>query len=391
MAAETRTFGQGTSRIRRGADTRSAAHGRLDAAGNRWIAESRQAGGYAASDAHDDGYGYGHDEGHPHDRQPAHGYGYRYDQAAAPETEPETWQGYEAETWQAPAAQAVYAQKAQKLINGAGALTSLALILGLGVWGYKLAVRDVAGVPVIRALEGPSRMAPADPGGQLAEHTGLSVNEVAASGEAAPAAEELRLAPQPEALGDDDLAMGEMRGQDEGPITARGTVAQIDQVALRSRAMQEPLPEEAAEPILAAPTVNGIEGALAMAIETIPASVPGVSRSLRPHAKPGSLRVAAPAAPPPVRSVDPASLGTGTRLAQLGAYETAEAARAAWDRLAVEYGALFTGKGQVIQAAESAGRSFYRLRAVGFDTDAEARGFCAALSTDLQCVPVTLR
>ena len=43
----------------------------------------------------------------------------------------------------------------QRLINGAGALTSLALMAGIAVWGYKLAVRDVNGIPVIRALEGP--------------------------------------------------------------------------------------------------------------------------------------------------------------------------------------------------------------------------------------------
>ena len=79
------------------------------------------------------------------------------------------------------------------------------------------------------------------------------------------------------------------------------------------------------------------------------------------------------------------------RLAQLGAFETEEAAKSAWNKLALEYGALFTGKGQVIQAAESAGRNFYRLRAEGFETDADTRGFCAALSTDMQCVPVTIR
>ncbi|MGB2894068.1 MAG: SPOR domain-containing protein, partial [Albidovulum sp.] len=42
----------------------------------------------------------------------------------------------------------------QTWVRGAGALTSVALIVGLGVWAYDLAVRDVRGVPVIQALEG---------------------------------------------------------------------------------------------------------------------------------------------------------------------------------------------------------------------------------------------
>ena len=39
-------------------------------------------------------------------------------------------------------------------VNVIGATCSVALVLGLVVWGYKLAVRDVNGVPVVRALEG---------------------------------------------------------------------------------------------------------------------------------------------------------------------------------------------------------------------------------------------
>jgi hypothetical protein len=61
-------------------------------------------------------------------------------------------------------------ERIARLVNGAGALTSLALVVGLGLWGYRLAVRDVQGIPVIRALAGAARVAPADPGGDLADH-----------------------------------------------------------------------------------------------------------------------------------------------------------------------------------------------------------------------------
>ena len=75
--------------------------------------------------------------------------------------------------------------RVSNLTNFAGAALSLALIIGVGVWGYKLVVRDVSGIPVVRAMEGDMRVLPDNPGGAVALHTGLAVNEVAASGEAA--------------------------------------------------------------------------------------------------------------------------------------------------------------------------------------------------------------
>ena len=76
--------------------------------------------------------------------------------------------------------------KVQRLINIAGGVSSIALILGLAIWGYRLAVRDVHGIPVVRAIEGPMRIAPDNPGGEIAAHQGLAVNDVPAVGTAAP-------------------------------------------------------------------------------------------------------------------------------------------------------------------------------------------------------------
>jgi hypothetical protein len=81
------------------------------------------------------------------------------------------------------------------LTNVAGAVVSLALVVGIGVWGYKLLVRDVSGIPVVRAVAGDMRVRPNDPGGELAQHQGLSVNVIAAQGTAGRPADELHLAP----------------------------------------------------------------------------------------------------------------------------------------------------------------------------------------------------
>ena len=71
------------------------------------------------------------------------------------------------------------------ITNWAGAAVSLALIVGIGVWGYKMLARDVSGVPVVRAASGkPMRVQPEDPGGSPAMHQGLAVNRVAADGTA---------------------------------------------------------------------------------------------------------------------------------------------------------------------------------------------------------------
>ena len=54
------------------------------------------------------------------------------------------------------------------LANWTGAAVSLALVVGVGVWGYQLATRDISGIPVVRAAEGPMRIQPEEPGGAAA-------------------------------------------------------------------------------------------------------------------------------------------------------------------------------------------------------------------------------
>jgi hypothetical protein len=93
-----------------------------------------------------------------------------------------------------------------RLTNLTGAALSLALLAGVGVWGTKMVMRDVSGVPVVRATEGPMREAPADPGGDAAANQGLAVNAVAAEGTAAAPADRLVLAPPPLELSLEDVA-----------------------------------------------------------------------------------------------------------------------------------------------------------------------------------------
>lgn len=288
-------------------------------------------------------------------------------------------------------------------VNLAGAATSVALIAGLGVWGYKLAVRDVTGVPVIRAMEGPSRIAPEDPGGDLARHVGLSVNDVAAHGLAAPVPDQVVLAPRDPGLADEDPTMAALAPLDrpeepetppEELMTAAMPVPDApEQLDAVTRALAEAM---AADDTVAAS--GSAPEAAEIASEVIPASVPGVVRSPRPLTKPArdlaaeAAAEASQSAPQPALDIDAATLAEGTRLAQLGAFDTPDLARAEWDSVVTRFGALMEGKQRVIQEASSGGRTFYRLRVQGFDDLAAARRFCAALVAEqANCIPAMVR
>ncbi|NHB76831.1 SPOR domain-containing protein [Rhodobacter calidifons] len=296
------------------------------------------------------------------------------------------------------------AARVQRIVNIGGALTSLALVVGLGIWGYRLAVRDVNGVPVIQAMEGPMRIAPADPGGAIADHQGLAVNELAETGAATPPPERLVLAPRPIDLLPEDAA-GLAGMLQPGLTEASAPTGALP--AGQDLALAAAPPTESADP-----TEIAIDAALAEALGEIPDAAlydPSVELaldldapepapagamvvSIRPKARPGARAAVAPApvaALPAASEVDPATIRPGTRLVQFGTFDTAEEARAAWARLQGRFGEVMAGKSPVVQPAESGGRTFYRLRGHGFEGEDDARRFCSAFVAEgATCIPV---
>lgn len=287
-----------------------------------------------------------------------------------------------------------------------GSILSVGLVIGLGVWGYKLLVRDVSGVPVIRAAEGPMRIQPEDPGGRQTLNQGLSVNDVAAVGTVAAAPDELILAPAPLDLSDEDTAgaaaalderMAELNTPEPQepaetqPQAEQAPEGEPDMLAL-AEAISEgitPLEELPDTPEAAPPEAEEAE---------LPTAQDGaLAASLRPKARPADLSnirevVAVTPTAQDVREVDPDTIPVGTRLAQLGAFSSEEIAREEWDRLGKRFEEYLAGKDRVIQRATSGGRTFYRLRAMGFDDLADARRFCSALvSEKAECIPVVTR
>lgn len=326
----------------------------------------------------------------------------------------------------------------RRAVNLSGGVASLVLMGGLAVWGYQLLMRDVTGVPVVRALEGPIRVTPEDPGGDRAEYQGLAVNEIAAVGTAGGPEPQVTLAPAPPELAEEDKPIVRLvekpaeadaaaSPDQTGPDTAGAAPAEAapvedtSQDALVERAVAEALgtlPES---------TGDARAGALAMA-DTLaegvePLSEAGtppedvsqqvdvsgkaatfVPRSPRPRLRPASLEITVPAENASITAVEPVSasipdeeiaisdLPAGTRLVQLGAFASAEVAREQWVEIGGRFEDFFAGKRRVIQKAESGGKTFYRLRAEGFTDLADARRFCSALAAgDAACIPVALR
>jgi hypothetical protein len=291
---------------------------------------------------------------------------------------------------------ALEARRLSALIGAAGAILSIALVCGVGWWSYRLMVRDVSGIPVVRALEGPMRVAAADPGGRQTAFQGLAVNAVPATGATAARPAEIALAPAPIDLAPEDR----LRPAAPPPAAAAPVIAPVT-----------------------APAPSATDQALALALASpsadagpLPPGTPGVARS--PVPPPRSARLSAPAAvaqasggatndraaeaalaeiatrlaAPRATEIAPASLTPGTRLVQLGAYETDAEARRAWDDLAARFPAYLDGRARVIEPATAGGRVFFRLRAHGFRDEPEARRFCSVFVTeDLECTPVLIR
>ena len=305
----------------------------------------------------------------------------------------------------------------QSMVNLAGAASSVALVLGLAIWGYKLAVRDVSGIPVVLALQGPMRVAPAAPGGSVADNQGLSVNAIAAEGNAAAPADRLILAPAAVELSLDDapglssLTPAAPADQVDALLSEAAPAAAAPATEATATAADSGVDENAIEQALTAALTDGGDVPVTEATpdETLVAtdSAGIVVRSPRPLSRPAQLNTAidttikdASTTIGDVQDVvsvaspemQPEEVAVGTRLVQLGAFDTADGARAEWTRLQGSFGDLMAGKAIIVQPASSGGQTFFRLRAFGFSDEDDSRRFCSALlSEDTSCIPVTQR
>ena len=285
-------------------------------------------------------------------------------------------------------------------INWGVAALSLAVIAGFVFWTVNLGTRDPHDVPIVRAMEGPSRVAPEDPGGTQASHQVLAVNSVQYEGGVANPSNTVVLAPEPAQLTDEDQ-----------PINTATRVTQVaTQPVEQSVADPEPEVAQSEEDLDAIEIADQVAERLAQeALANIdPATIPrenirgtefSPSASLRPQVRPAGLSTEITLVQPTasnsavqnnVAAVD--SVPIGTRLIQLGAYDSADLANSEWAKLLAKHSHLLEDKKRLVVAAQSGGRKFYRLRAAGFNSLDESRALCSALlAVGTPCIPVTAR
>ena len=267
----------------------------------------------------------------------------------------------------------------------AGAAASVALVLGVAWWSYELLMRDVKGVPVVKAMEGPMRVSPENPGGEVSTDTGFAINAIAALGTAAPPEDQLALAPMTGALTEEDLTVAVT------PVTEPKEEAapEADFSAFREAPAPTEPAAQPADPLLAIADAVAAEADVPVP-EAAPAiDAPGaVTRALRPPVRPTGI-AARPAEPAPVVAATVSGpLPSGTPLVQFGAYDSLELAASEWTRLQGRFAGLMAGKSRVVQEATSGGRTFFRLRATGFSDLADARRFCSAVVAEgAECIP----
>ncbi|SMO66464.1 SPOR domain-containing protein [Paracoccus laeviglucosivorans] len=379
---------------------------------------------------------------HPQDRH-AHGYGHDAYADEYDDARDESWDDprYDDPYGQATAEPPSMLGRLSRLTHYLGALVSVGLIVVLAVWGFKLVVRDVSGVPVIRAVQGEARTAPENPGGELTDRTGLAVNSVAAGTEAQ-RVDQVAIAPGATGLQAQDVAMGVLgataiepsRAVELPPLdeTAR-VIATPDADAARAaaEAAQSTIEPDSVEAAIIAdvPTApeapvnealtdlsgqqtqdTAINQALAEATAE-PGPPPAVAASVRPAPRPRRVAAASAVAPAPAvaetapadrpaaapadaapEAAPAAKVSAGSSMAQIGAFDSDKLARGEWNRVSGKFGGLFAGKNMIVQEHSANGRKFWRLRAAGFASKDEARRFCAALIAEgVDCIPATAK
>jgi hypothetical protein len=276
-----------------------------------------------------------------------------------------------------PDAQGAIAVSGSRIMGWLGALSSVALLAGLGVWVHDLATRDARAVPVVRAMEGPARVQPADPGGFEAAHQGFAVNAVASDTPVPPVGERVVIAPEPVGPSVEDIGVPVATAPPPDPATS-----------LRN-AIDGALSEVLGTGVLPAPDSGDGAAPAPEALDLRP----------RPQKRPDLDIVtrAVPAAALPSiatrpEAIDPDLIPPGTRLVQLGSFDTEDGALSAWGELSGRFGDYMAPKSRVIEVADLGGQTVYRLQAYGFEGLSDARSFCAVLLAEkADCIPALKR
>lgn len=275
-------------------------------------------------------------------------------------------------------------------VSWIGAIASVALVIGLVYWVFQLGIRDPNKIPIIHAMEGPARTQPENPGGEQANHQGLAVNSVQSEGTAEKPAETVVLAPRQQSLAAEDLAQDALAKIQPviRPINASVNSLTVTTSSIEDAIIADIKTEQT--PTIQDPSLETKNVETTEQSTVIPSSKYAPLQSIIPRQRPGDLSDRIEAATTIVSQTDTTlqSVPIGTRLVQLGAYDSEKSAVKEWDKLIGKHSDLLNGKARLVHVAESGGRKFYHLHAMGFETAEDSRDLCSALMVrGTQCIP----
>lgn len=182
------------------------------------------------------------------------------------------------------------------VVRWSAACATILLISGIALWTYQLGQRDASQVPVIKAMAGPAKIQPENPGGLQAENQGLSVNTVV-EGTLPPARpESVVLAPAEETLRDEDVATADLPPR---VIEPSSPIAVPDEVASTTSPAETPprtddagVSADASEPVVQPPVIEAAPPAEELADASRPAGiVPIVVPRPRPALRPETPQI----------------------------------------------------------------------------------------------------
>ena len=243
-----------------------------------------------------------------------------------------------------------------------GLILSISIFVFLIIWGFSLNVSENAEIPVVKAKIKEARIISENPGGQIINYQGLSVNNVQEQGAAQVTAKRILLAPKPVELKEKDLAITEAKKNDNLDDLRNTMINQPTKtIVLKETEEDEQLKDDS----------NKLS---ALALD----------RSRKPWAREmlnsKNTEKALEIAEVEIAEVEitEAKIKRGTNLVQLGSYSTRKEAQEAWASFLKRNGTIFKNKKRSIQKFDSS-RYPFRLRASGFTTLDDSRDFCILL------------
>ena len=268
------------------------------------------------------------------------------------------------------------------IVNWAGALLSIIILITLIIWGFSLNVSDSAEIPVVKAKIKELRVVSEEPGGQIVNYQGLSVNNVQEQGKAQSAATRIILAPEPIKLIEEDVNI---------PIIENSRVTNEPKVSSLNNGDGENKKE----------IINVLDGipTFSVVISVIPKirnlygthSLEKIIENNDVDLTPGTEDKIiennavdlTPGTKDKIKATNEVSLKSGTNLVQFGFYPTKQKAQKVWSDLMINNSSVFKNKKRIIQNVNIRGNNSYRLTVVGFSGLGESRDFCLFLRDSL--------